>query len=268
MSGDTDSAELTKGLRERPQPEWCAPMLAVLTDDRFSHKDWIYERKLDGERVLVFRDEGGVRLMTRNRHDVTDTWPELADALSRQSARAFVADGEVVAFEGAVTSFSRLQGRMQISDPDRARASRIKVLLYLFDLMHIAGHDLTGHALATDAATAVYLADQGCVELHLALARADTPDHPDRMIFDLDPSDGDFAKVQEVARAVRTALDDRGLQSFVATTGSRGLHVVLSLDGSAEVDALRPFARMLAAEVAEAHPTLATTEQRKARRDT
>lgn len=122
------------------------------------------------------------------------------------------------------------------------------------------------HALATEPATAVYLADQGCVELHLALARADRPSHPDRMIFDLDPSDDDFGKVQEVARAVRRALDERGLQSFVATTGSRGLHIVLSLDGSAGVDALRPFARRLAGEVAASLPSLATTEQRKQKR--
>jgi bifunctional non-homologous end joining protein LigD len=122
------------------------------------------------------------------------------------------------------------------------------------------------HALVTEPATAVYLADQGCVVLHLALAHAESPVHPDRMVFDLDPSDDDFGKVQEVARAVRRVLDDRGLQSFVATTGSRGLHIVLPLDGSAEVDRLRPFARGLASEVAEAHPTLATTEQRKDKR--
>jgi bifunctional non-homologous end joining protein LigD len=108
------------------------------------------------------------------------------------------------------------------------------------------------YALASEPATAVYLADQGCVELHLALALADRPKHPDRMVFDLDPSDGDFGRVQEVARALRTALENRGLQSFVATTGSRGLHIVLSLDASAEV--------------ADAHPSLATTEQRKAKR--
>ncbi|MCR9110033.1 MAG: non-homologous end-joining DNA ligase [Rhodobacteraceae bacterium] len=122
------------------------------------------------------------------------------------------------------------------------------------------------HALATEPATAVYLADQGCVELHLALAHAGSPDRPDRMIFDLDPSDDDFTKVQEVARAVRKALEDRDLQSFVATTGSRGLHIVLPLDGSAHVDALRPFARGIAAEVSEAHPSVATTEQRKDKR--
>lgn len=86
------------------------------------------------------------------------------------------------------------------------------------------------------------------------------------MIFDLDPSDDDFGKVQEVACAVRAALDDRGLRSLVATTGSSGLQIVLPLDGSAEVAALLPFARKLAADVAGAHPSLATTEQRKDKR--
>jgi bifunctional non-homologous end joining protein LigD len=122
------------------------------------------------------------------------------------------------------------------------------------------------HVLANEPAALVYLADQGCITPHLALARADTPGRPDRMIFDLDPSDGDFAKVQKVASAVRDALDARDLPSFVATTGSRGLHIVLPLDASIEVDALRPFARELAAEVADAHPELATVEQRKSKR--
>ncbi len=122
------------------------------------------------------------------------------------------------------------------------------------------------HALVGEAAALVYLADQGCITPHLALARAGAVRKPDRMVFDLDPSDDDFGKVQEVARAVKQALEARGLPSFVATTGSRGLHIVLSLDASEDVDRLRPFARDLAAKVAEAHPTLATTEQRKAKR--
>jgi bifunctional non-homologous end joining protein LigD len=122
------------------------------------------------------------------------------------------------------------------------------------------------HLLANDAATLVFLADQASLELHLALAKAGAPRYPDRMIFDLDPSDEDFGKVQEVARAVKTALEARGLESFVKTTGSRGLHVVLPLDGGAEVDRLRPFARGLAAEVAERHPKLVTVEQRKDKR--
>ena len=122
------------------------------------------------------------------------------------------------------------------------------------------------HVLANEPAVLVYLADQGCITPHLALARSDEPERPDRLVFDLDPSDGDFGKVQEVARAVKQALDERDLPSFVATTGSRGLHIVLALDASVHVDALRPFARGLAEHVARKHPELATTEQRKDRR--
>ncbi len=144
MSKGDDIAALTEGLPPDAHPEWLPPMLAVLTDERFSDPDWIFERKLDGERVLVFRDGARIRLMTRNRNAVNDTYPELVEALAAQPAREFVADGEVVAFDGKVTSFSRLQGRMQIADPDKARASGIAVYLYLFDLLHLAGHDLTG----------------------------------------------------------------------------------------------------------------------------
>lgn len=143
MTGSGNAAARIEGLPESAHPEWMAPMLAVLTDDRFSDPDWIFERKLDGERVLAFRDGERLRLLTRNRKDATATYPELAEALAGQPAGEFVADGEVVAFDGALTSFSRLQGRMQIADPDRARASGIPVVLYLFDLLRLDGHDLT-----------------------------------------------------------------------------------------------------------------------------
>ncbi len=137
-------AELTADLPESAHPEWMAPMLAVLTDDRFSDPDWIYERKLDGERVLAFRDGDNLRLLTRNRKSAADAYPELVEALQAQPASEFVCDGEVVAFEGGVTSFSRLQQRMQIGDPKEARASGVAVYLYLFDLLRLDGRDVTG----------------------------------------------------------------------------------------------------------------------------
>lgn len=145
MTGEAGTkAALPAGLPDSDHPEWTEPMLAVLTDKRFSDPGWIYERKLDGERVLAFRDGDRIRLMTRNRNEVSNTYPELAEALSGQPAREFVADGEVVAFDGNVTSFSRLQGRMQIADAEAARRSRIAVHFYIFDLLHLDGHDLTG----------------------------------------------------------------------------------------------------------------------------
>ncbi|MBF9029039.1 ATP-dependent DNA ligase [Rhodobacterales bacterium HKCCE3408] len=131
-------------LPETGFPDWTSPMLAVLTDDRFSDPDWIYERKLDGERLLAFRNGDDIRLMTRNRREVSATWPEIAEAIGAQSEHAFIADGEVVAFDGAQTSFSRLQGRMQIDDAKKARETGIEVFFYVFDLLHLDGHDLTG----------------------------------------------------------------------------------------------------------------------------
>jgi bifunctional non-homologous end joining protein LigD len=139
--------EAREALRERKQPSWTAPMLATLTDEPFSDARWVYERKLDGVRCLAFRSGKKIRLLSRNRKSQNATYPELAEAIARQPSDDFIVDGEIVAFAKGVPSFSRLQGRMQIHDPDRARTSNIAVYYYLFDLLHLDGHDTTRLAL-------------------------------------------------------------------------------------------------------------------------
>ena len=119
------------------------PMKATLTDDRFDDPGWIFERKLDGVRLLIHARDG-VTIWSRNREDLTDTYPEIAEAIAEHAPRNVLLDGEVVAFSGGKTSFSRLQGRMQIRDADAARASGIAVHAYLFDILHWDGHDLRG----------------------------------------------------------------------------------------------------------------------------
>jgi bifunctional non-homologous end joining protein LigD len=130
-------------VRAQRHPDWTQPMLATLTDRRFSDRDWIFERKLDGERALAFRDGQRVRFMSRNRKDLYAAYPEVVEALAGQPALDVVLDGEVVAFDRGQTSFARLQGRMHLRDPDRARRSGITVFYYTFDLLHLKGHDLT-----------------------------------------------------------------------------------------------------------------------------
>jgi bifunctional non-homologous end joining protein LigD len=130
-------------LRDEPVPDWRTPTLATLTDKRFSDPGWIFERKFDGERCLAFRDGGRVRLLSRKRQSLDGTYPEVADALATQDTSRFVVDGEVVAFEGRRTSFARLQGRLGITNPERARASGILVYYYLFDLLHVDGQATT-----------------------------------------------------------------------------------------------------------------------------
>lgn len=131
-------------LCETPAPEWLEPMLATLTDRRFSDPDWLFERKFDGERCLAYRDGDHLRLLSRNRRALNDSYPEIAEALARQAPRRFVTDGEIVAFEDGATSFARLQGRIQITDPAQARASGIAVYYYLFDLLYLDAYDITG----------------------------------------------------------------------------------------------------------------------------
>jgi bifunctional non-homologous end joining protein LigD len=117
------------------------PMLATLTADHFSDPKWIFERKLDGVRAVVVRDEQGTALYSRTEKAMTRTYPELVEALGRGSA--LVADGEIVAFDGAQTSFSKLQARLGLTDPERARATGVAVFLYLFDVMVVEGCDVT-----------------------------------------------------------------------------------------------------------------------------
>lgn len=122
------------------------------------------------------------------------------------------------------------------------------------------------HAAANKIATLVYLANQAAITLHAWLSRADALRQPDQLVFDLDPSGSDFARVREAAQVVRTALDDAGLVPFVMTTGSSGLHVRAPLRRGLDFDAVRAVARQWADRLADRHPTLLTTEQRKAKR--
>jgi DNA ligase D-like protein (predicted ligase) len=143
-----DDEELALAPRRR-QPRWCAPMLATLVHQPFSDPAWVYERKLDGERALAFGTPGGVRLRTRNDKSLNATYPELVLALRSRGPARFVADGEVVAFSGRVTSFERLQRRMQLRSAEQARRSPVAVQLHLFDLLHLDGRDLTRLPLRT-----------------------------------------------------------------------------------------------------------------------
>lgn len=118
------------------------PMKAKLHDEPFSDPAWVFERKLDGIRAIVRREGDSVTLTSRTGKDLSLAYPELVEALAAEAAERFVADGEIVAFEGRRTSFERLQGRMGIHDPRLARLTGIPVYLYLFDLLEVDGQDL------------------------------------------------------------------------------------------------------------------------------
>ncbi|MDG9712666.1 non-homologous end-joining DNA ligase [Streptomyces sp. DH10] len=122
------------------------------------------------------------------------------------------------------------------------------------------------HAVCDDTATLLFLADQAGITLHRWLSRADSVDHPDRLVFDLDPAQDDFDAVREAARLLGELLDELELPSALMTTGSRGLHVIVPLNGRHDFDEVRSFARDVADTLADAHPDRLTTAARKKER--
>jgi DNA ligase D-like protein (predicted ligase) len=119
-------------------------MKAVLAKEAFSDPAWIFERKLDGVRAIAFREGKRARLVSRTGRTLNNGYPEIVEALESDPCDDFVADGEIVAFKGGVTSFSRLQGRMQLSDPAAARRTHIAVFFYVFDLLRVGGREVEG----------------------------------------------------------------------------------------------------------------------------
>ena len=122
-------------------------MLATLTDRRDFGDDWLLERKFDGERCVAHKDGDAVRLESRTGKNLTGTYPEVRAAMAAQRPEELLVDGEVVAFDGEQTSFSRLQQRLGISNPSRALVGAFPVVYCVFDLLEAGGEDLTTRPL-------------------------------------------------------------------------------------------------------------------------
>jgi ATP-dependent DNA ligase len=106
-----------KGLKQSLFPVWITPEEATLTNDYFwNNKQWSYEWKLDGERVLAAKNNNGVNLYSRNEIKLNNTYPELIEELKKIKG-SFWLDDELVAFDGPNTSFKKLQERMYITNP-------------------------------------------------------------------------------------------------------------------------------------------------------
>jgi bifunctional non-homologous end joining protein LigD len=126
---DEDRAKLESA----PAPDHAAAMKAVLTTERFDDPNWIYERKLDGIRCIAIRDGSDARLLSRNDLSMNARYPEIATDLDAEPCQRFAVDGEIVAFEGARTSFARLAQRGQ---------RPVAVFYYIFDVLWLDGYDV------------------------------------------------------------------------------------------------------------------------------
>jgi bifunctional non-homologous end joining protein LigD len=110
------------------RPGFVTPMKAVLTADRPSGPEWVFERKLDGIRCLAVKDGGRTRLYSRNELSLNERYPSLAAALDADAADGFVLDGEAVAFVG---------GRDRFGGGDGG-----ELFYYVFDVLVADGRDV------------------------------------------------------------------------------------------------------------------------------
>ena len=112
-----------------------------------------------------------------------------------------------------------------------------------------------------DAAALAWMANLACLELHPHPVRAEELDHPDELRVDLDPVPGvKWAQVRDVARVVRSTLQDFGLAGWPKTSGSRGIHVYVRIHQSWTFPEVRRAALAFAREVERRAPTLATSK--------
>ncbi len=116
------------------------------------------------------------------------------------------------------------------------------------------------YALANDRRTLLWFANQRAVEYHPALFRIDRWDTPTHLVLDLDPPPEDgFGLAVRAAHVVRQALADAGLEGAVKTSGAKGVHVFVPLDGQASTEDVAVAGRALAARAERLAPELTTT---------
>ncbi|AHE67947.1 non-homologous end-joining DNA ligase [Legionella oakridgensis] len=133
--------KIKEKLIKKSQDDVISPMLATLTKDYFSNKDWIYERKLDGERCLLHKHGKRVKMLSRNNKEQNNFYPEISQAL-KEFPGNFILDCELVTFDGKITSFSRLQNRMHVKNPCEKLIRKYPVFAYVFDILYLDGYSL------------------------------------------------------------------------------------------------------------------------------
>ncbi|MDP2661629.1 MAG: non-homologous end-joining DNA ligase, partial [Dehalococcoidia bacterium] len=135
------------GARPAPMPVTVAPMQASLTDGPFSDSNWIFEPKLDGMRAIALIDGKRVKLLSRNKLDITRQYPGLEEELKSVAPGQgqMILDGEIVAQDAeGRPAFELLQQRMHLTrGEDISRAeTQTPVMYYVFDILYLDGYDL------------------------------------------------------------------------------------------------------------------------------
>jgi bifunctional non-homologous end joining protein LigD len=122
------------------------------------------------------------------------------------------------------------------------------------------------YPLINDARALVWIANQNSITPHVWTSRLPELAHPDLCVFDLDPSQEDPKALRAAALAVRALLDELALPTFIKTSGSKGFHILIGLDGKDDFETVWRFAHGAGAVLVKRHPELLTQEFIKADR--
>jgi bifunctional non-homologous end joining protein LigD len=122
------------------------------------------------------------------------------------------------------------------------------------------------HPLVTDTRSLLWLVNQNCITPHVWTSRAPALYQPDICVFDLDPSQTDQQVLGAAALALRRLLDELGLPSWVKTSGSKGFHIAVPLDGKAGFETVSGFAHAVGTLLVARDPQHLTQEFSKADR--
>jgi len=122
------------------------------------------------------------------------------------------------------------------------------------------------HPIVTDTRSLLWLVNQNSITPHVWTSRAPEVYFPDICIFDLDPSVDDADMLRMAALAIRNLLEEFGLPSWVKTSGSKGFHIAVPLDGKADMGVVERFAHAVGSFVAGQDPKNLTQEFHKANR--
>ena len=137
-----------KLIHKKTMPSFIQPMLATLTDKRFSDPDWIFERKLDGERCLLFKKGKTITLKSRNDKILNHSYPEIIAALKELDLPNCILDGEIVALSKKATNFSLLSQRFGVTSL-KPELLKMKICYYIFDILYCDGYLVTHLPLLT-----------------------------------------------------------------------------------------------------------------------
>ena len=122
------------------------------------------------------------------------------------------------------------------------------------------------HPIVNDERSLLWIANQKCITPHVWTSRVPELYYPDVCVFDLDPSTPDLDRLFEAALALRDLLNEVELRSWVKTSGSKGLHILVPLDGKTNMGDVARFAHALGAALVARHPATLTQEFSKADR--